>query len=218
MFTGLIQEIGVIKSAVRKGGLLRLTIEAPEVSQELAVNDSVSVSGVCLTVVQRRDARFEVEAVEETLRKTTLGKLSVGDRVNLEPCVRLADRLGGHLVQGHVDGVGRVTAVQYQQGSVLLSVQIPPALMKYVILHGSIAVDGVSLTVARLKGHQITISLIPHTLEKTTLSELKPGDSVNIEVDLIGKYVESLLPDLTAGTLDDERLQNLGFGSHDRES
>ncbi len=194
MFTGLIQEIGLVKRAVREKGVLRLAIEAPKVSRELRVNDSVAVSGVCLTVVALAVPLFEVEVVEETLRKTTLSGWQAGQRVNLEPCVRLSDRLGGHLVQGHVDAVARVAGIRYQQGGVLLTLKLPPPLMKYVIPRGSIAVDGVSLTVARLNDNQVAISLIPHTLEHTTLSDLKPGDAVNIEVDLVGKYVERLFP------------------------
>ncbi len=149
--------------------------------------------------------------MEETLRKSTLGGIKRDDTVNLELSLRFSDRMGGHLVQGHVDGVGEVTAVQPQRGGTLLSVKLPDRLMKYVISEGSIAIEGVSLTVARLKGNLVTISLIPHTLKKTTLSELQVGDRVNIEVDLIGKYVENLLSKPEESRLSEEWLQKMGY-------
>lgn len=193
MFTGLVEETGIVKTTSRRGMAVRFAISANEVAQDLAVDDSIAINGVCLTAVSVAGKMFEVEAVEETLRKTTLGQLMVGVRVNLERALRFSDRLGGHLMQGHVDGVGKVTAVQAQDGGTLLSVRLPQEKLKYVICEGSIAIDGVSLTVARLQGDVITISLIPHTLEKTILGELQVGSRVNVEVDLIGKYVESIL-------------------------
>lgn len=193
MFTGLVEEKGIVKSISCKRSALRLAIAAEDVPKELAVDDSVAVSGVCLTAISVSGNTFEVEAVEETLRKTTLGKLRTGSGVNLERALRFSDRLGGHLVQGHVDGVGTVTAVRPQDGGSLLSVRLPTEKLKYVIPEGSVAIDGVSLTVARFEGDVLTISLIPHTLKNTTLGQLQVGDNVNVEVDLIGKYVESIL-------------------------
>ncbi|RMF69959.1 MAG: riboflavin synthase [Calditrichaeota bacterium] len=211
MFTGLVEEVGRVTQASRRGGALRLTIAAEHVVQDLEVDDSIAVNGVCLTAVEVKGSSFLVEAVEETLRKTTLASLRTGSRVNLERSLTLADRLGGHFVQGHVDGVGRVTSLQKQKGGVLLNVRLPSYLMKYVISEGSIAIDGVSLTVARLAGDEITISLIPHTLELTTLGEVHPGQAVNIEVDVIGKYVESILTKSDAGKLTEAWMQRLGY-------
>lgn len=211
MFTGIIEEIGVVKDSQKRQGALVLSIAAQDVINELKVDDSIAIAGVCLTVTELHGSTFQVDAVEETLRKTTLGSIQRGDQVNLEPSLRLSDRMGGHLVQGHVDGVGYVVATQHQQGGKLLSIRLPHHLMKYVISEGSIAVDGVSLTVARLKNDEITLALIPHTLEKTTLSDLKVGDRVNVEVDLIGKYIESLMAKFEKGTLTDQNLQKMGY-------
>ena len=187
-----------------------MIIAAHAVFDDLAVDGSIAVSGVCLTVINLADASFQVEAVGETLRKTTLGTLRSGSKVNLERALRFSDRLGGHLVQGHVDGVGQIMDVQPQEGGRLIAVAISPRLSKYVISEGSIAIDGVSLTVARLREDTATISLIPHTLQKTTFGELKIGAKVNIEVDLIGKYIEKLLPH-SEPKFSEEWLQKMGF-------
>jgi len=211
MFTGLIEEIGTVEQLQKHRGTLRLTISAKESVKNLAIDDSISINGVCLTVVQFSKSSFQVEAVEETLGKTILGSLKTGSRVNLERSLRFSDRLGGHFVQGHVDAVGEVTAVRKQEGGILLSIKLPSHLLKYVISEGSIAVDGVSLTIARLKENEITISLIPHTLEKTTLASLKAEDGVNIEVDLIGKYVERILTRPNQSKISEEWLQEMGY-------
>ncbi|MFQ5636373.1 MAG: riboflavin synthase [bacterium] len=211
MFTGIIAEIGRVGDCFTRQGALQLTIAASEVADDLQVDDSISVSGVCLTVIERANGQFKVEAVSETLQKTKLGDVSKGSAVNLEPALRFSDRIGGHLVQGHVDGVGQVTGVQPQEGGRLLKIKIPECLLKYVISEGSIALDGVSLTVARLYENEITISLIPHTLQKTTLADLKVGNKVNIEVDLIGKYIESLMLKGKKDGLTFEKLQKMGY-------
>ncbi|MFQ6114032.1 MAG: riboflavin synthase [bacterium] len=211
MFTGIIEETGVVEDFRAQRGALLLTVSARDVLQDLKVDDSISVNGVCLTVIKISNSNFQVEAVEETLRKTTLGALQKGARVNLERSLRLSDRLGGHLVQGHVDGVGKVVAVQPQQGGRLLCVEVPKGLLKYIISEGSIAIEGVSLTVARLSDNIITISLIPHTLNRTTLGFLKVGDRVNIEVDLIGKYVERILIKPGESKISEEWLQKIGY-------
>lgn len=211
MFTGLIEEIGKIEQLQKHRGTLRLTIAAEETLKDLATDDSIAINGVCLTVVEFSKSNFQVEAVEETLSKTTLGSLKTGNQVNLERSLRFSDRMGGHFVQGHVDAVGEVTAVQTQDGGTLLSITLPSHLLKYVISEGSIAIDGVSLTIARLKDNEITISLIPHTLEKTTLVNLKAGDGVNIEVDLIGKYVERILTKPNQSKISEEWLHEMGY-------
>ena len=211
MFTGLIEEIGTIEQLQKNRGTLRFTISAKEVVKDLAVDDSVSINGVCLTVIQFSKSNFQVEAVEETLSKTTLGSSKTGSQVNLERSLRFSDRMGGHFVQGHVDAVGEVVAVKRQEGGVLLSIKLPSHLLKYVISEGSVAIDGVSLTIARLKENKITISLIPHTLEKTILANLKAGDGVNIEVDLIGKYVERILTRPNQSKISEEWLQEIGY-------
>ncbi|MFQ5864446.1 MAG: riboflavin synthase [bacterium] len=211
MFTGIIEETGIVEDVRERRAALRLTLSAHEVLPDMKVDDSIAVSGVCLTVINISNSAFQVEAVAETLRKTTLGALQKGAGVNLERSLRLSDRLSGHLVQGHVDGVGKVVGAQTQPGGRLLSVEVPKNLMRYVISEGSIAIDGVSLTVARLSENVITISLIPHTLNKTTLGHLKAGDKVNIEVDLIGKYVERMLSMPEQSKISEEWLQEIGY-------
>jgi riboflavin synthase len=193
MFTGIIETMGVVQSIRRDRGGLVVTIDAELIARDTAVGASLAVSGACLTVV-RHDARtVTVEIVEETLRRTTLDGLRVGDRVNLERPLRLSDRLSGHLVQGHVDGIGRVTSKESRGNSAWFTVAIPDALTPYLIEKGSIALDGISLTIAHLTGNLCAVAIIPHTAAVTTFGSKQVGDSVNIEVDLIGKYVEALL-------------------------
>jgi riboflavin synthase len=213
MFTGIIQEVGSIAAIERFGGGVRLSVRGPRVIRELAVNDSVAVDGVCQTVVGLDGEVFRVEAVEETLRKTTLGDLSAGKAVNLELPLRLNDRLGGHLVLGHVDGVGQMTSVVKQSSSWLVTVQFPPEFRRYVIPVGSIAVDGISLTVAKLEGNLLTVSVIPHTLENTTLGESRPGERVNLEFDLVGKYIEQMVTSGAGGGISAEKLAQWGYGA-----
>ncbi len=202
MFTGIIQECGTISSVQQMGGACRIGVKAPRTAADAAVNDSVCLNGACQTVVAVNRDVFTVEAVEETLRKTTLGTLRTNQRVNLELPLRLSDRLGGHLVQGHVDGVGKVIDIEKQASSWLVTVGLPAEFMRYVVPVGSIALDGVSLTVARVHENKITVSLIPHTLEVTTFSALERGQSLNVELDLVGKYIERLIQrkDETDGT------------------
>ncbi|MBL7074480.1 riboflavin synthase [candidate division KSB1 bacterium] len=193
MFTGLIEEIGLIKerSPIREG--FRFTIAAQKVLEDLKVGDSISVDGVCLTVTNLFGAGFQAEVVGETLRKTTLQYVYVGDRVNLERPVKLTDRLGGHWVQGHVDGIGRLVSVRAKGESLWIKIEIPSELMVYVVPQGSIAVDGVSLTIAGIESRLLGVFLVPHTLKATTLGLKKAGDRVNIETDVVGKYVQGFL-------------------------
>jgi riboflavin synthase len=193
MFTGIIQETGRLTALRRTSGGMTMTIDAPLSSPELAIGDSLAVSGVCLTVVQKSGTAVMVDVVEETLSKTTLGRRRQGDGVNLELSLRLNDRLGGHLVLGHVDCTGRVTGVTRQPEGRLITIAHPPEFARLLIPVGSIAVDGISLTVARLGEGEFTVAIIPHTLEMTTLAGVETGTEVNLEFDVIGKYVASFM-------------------------
>ena len=192
MFTGLIREIGTVESIERDDGGARISIAA-ELAGDLATGDSVSVSGVCLTATGLRAGGFDADVMNQSLDLTALGDLEAGARVNLEPAMRPADRLGGHIVQGHVDATGEVLDVREDGFAKRVRVTVPDGLERYVIEHGSIALDGVSLTVAGLDGPAIEVSLIPETLERTTLGEAAPGRRINVEVDLLARYVERLL-------------------------
>ena len=187
MFTGIIEERGRVEEARAE----RLVIDAGRVAADMRVGDSVAVNGVCLTVVARQGGTLRFDVSPETRARSSLGTLSLGDTVNLERPVSLSGRLGGHLVQGHVDGVGEIGVVDRNgDGGATLEVKVPEALRRYIVEKGSITVDGVSLTVAGLDPTGITIALIPHTLSVTTLGTVGPGDPVNLEVDVIAKYVE----------------------------
>jgi riboflavin synthase len=216
MFTGIIQDVGTV-SAVRKvGGGIRISLLAPQSARALKVDDSISVNGVCQTVIQKRGTVFTVEAVEETLSKTTLGSLTVSTRVNLELPVRLQDRLGGHLVQGHVDCVGTIGNVEKKASSWLITVRFPEAFDRYVIPVGSIAIDGISLTIASATPGTLTVSIIPHTLEKTTLASARARGKVNLEFDLLGKYIEKMMRGEKAGKaqtsdITEEKMRSWGY-------
>lgn len=192
MFTGLIEEGGRVAEIRPSDGGARLVVSAALVLDGLEVGDSVAVNGTCLTAVEVAPGGFAVDCVAETLRRTSLGALGPGDRVNLERPLRIGDRLDGHLVQGHVDGVGTVRAATPEGGSTVLEVSAPPDLLRYVVEKGSIAVDGVSLTVAGRLPDAFTVALIPHTMAVTTLGPQALGRPVNLEVDVVAKYVESL--------------------------
>ncbi len=193
MFTGIVRELGRVESFDGDDAGARLRVRAPETAAAEGTGDSIAVNGVCLTVMGSAAGVLSFDAVPETLARTTLGRLRPGDRVNVEPALRAGDPLGGHFVQGHVDGIGRVRAAAPEGDGVRLEVEAAPELLRYCVEKGSIGVDGVSLTVASLGDEALTIALIPHTLAATTLGGLGPGDEVNLEVDLLGKYVERLL-------------------------
>jgi riboflavin synthase len=193
MFTGLVESLGEVKDVRADGDGRHLVVAAP-LAAALAIGESVAVNGACLTVVTRAGETFHVQAGPETLRRTNLGDLRPGDRVNLERSLRLSDRLGGHLVQGHVDGVGAVAARERQGDWETIWFSCPPPLARQMVPKGSIAVDGVSLTVVEVDDERFTVSLIPETLGRTTLGSRRPGDRVNLEVDVLAKYVERLLP------------------------
>ncbi|TAK55828.1 MAG: riboflavin synthase [Bacteroidetes bacterium] len=193
MFTGIIEEIGTIVGMKQLGGGVRFRVSAPMYSPELKVNDSVSINGACHTVVWRTEREFEVDSVEETLKKTNLGRLQTGSKVNLELPMRLNERLGGHLVLGHVDSTGNITAIEKRENSIMYSIEVSKEFARYLIPVGSIAVDGVSLTIAEVKEHIARVSIIPHTSENTIFNRYEVGSVVNIEFDLIGKYIERMI-------------------------
>jgi len=193
VFTGLVREVGTVLSRVGSDGGLRVTIAAPLTAPSAEPGDSIAVDGVCLTVVARDETTLTFEAVPETLARTTLAGVERGARVNLEPALRVGDQLGGHLVQGHVDGVGAVRSVEPEGDGRRLWVNASPELSRYLAVKGSVAVDGTSLTVASLDEAGFAVALVPHTLAATTLGALGAGDAVNLEVDVLAKYVERLM-------------------------
>ena len=194
MFTGIIQALGQIRGMQPQSGDLRLTVAAGNLDlSDVQLGDSIAVSGACLTVVEVQRDAFAVDVSRETLDKTILGRLQVGSPVNLEKALRLADRLGGHLVAGHVDGVGQVREVSASGRSQVFAIAAPPDLLRYVAAKGSVCVDGISLTVNALRGDLFMLNLIPHTLAQTTAAQWRPGQSVNLEVDLIARYLERLV-------------------------
>jgi len=194
MFTGIVREVGSVASLEGNGDGARLEVDAPLTAPTVTVGDSVAINGVCLTAVAAGDGRLAFDAVAETLRRSSLARLEPGAHVNVEPALRAGDPLGGHYVQGHVDGVGRVRSVEPDGDGVRVTVDAPPEILRYVVEKGSIAVEGTSLTVAALDGRGFTVALVPYTLSATTLGELEPGDPVNLEADVLAKYVERLLP------------------------
>jgi riboflavin synthase len=191
VFTGLVAGTGTVESLERDGAGVRLRVRS-ELAGELGPGDSVAVNGVCLTAVEPDGTGFSADVMEETLRRSSLGPLGTGDAVNLELPLRAGDRLGGHIVEGHVDGTGEVDSVREEGRSRVVRIAAPAELLRYVVEKGSIAVDGVSLTVSAVDGDAFEVSLIPETLERTTLGAAAPGRTVNLEVDVLAKYVEKL--------------------------
>jgi riboflavin synthase len=194
MFTGIIVATGAVTSIAETGGDLELGIEAAGLDfGRIAIGDSISVQGVCLTVTRMREATFYADVSRETMAKTTLGTLRPGSRVNLEPSLRAGDALGGHLVSGHVDAVGTLRTIVQDGRSWRLEFELPPMLMRFVASKGSICVDGVSLTVNQVGGRRFDVNIIPHTHQMTTLGERQVDDGVNIEIDVIARYLERLM-------------------------
>ncbi|HSF60063.1 MAG TPA: riboflavin synthase [Gaiellaceae bacterium] len=193
MFTGIVRELGTIVSADEHGGARALVVRAPGIAASASTGDSVSINGCCLTVESVAGERLAFHAVAETVGRTTLGQVRAEDRVNVEPAVRAGDPLGGHYVQGHVDGIGRVQSVEAEGEGLRVFVEAPDDVLRYCVEKGSVTVDGVSLTVAELADDAFAVALVPHTLEVTTLSELAPGREVNLEADVLAKYVERVV-------------------------
>lgn len=193
MFTGIVREVGRVASLSGGEQGLRLEIEAPVTAPSIEIGGSVAINGICLTAESVEASRLVFHAVPETLSRTTLGSLTTGSPVNLEPALRAGDAMGGHIVQGHVDGVGRVQSVEAEGEGLRVIVEAPDDILRYCVEKGSIAVEGVSLTVAELHPDSFGLALIPHTLSETTLADLAPGLAVNLEVDVLAKYVERLV-------------------------
>jgi riboflavin synthase len=211
MFTGIIEEMGSVKALRREAGTARLTISASKVLGSTALGDSICVNGVCLTVVDMGRSEFSADVANETLKVTDLGELQSGQKVNLERALQLSARIGGHLVTGHVDAVGRIREKRSEGNSWRVFIEAPETALRYIIKKGSVAVDGISLTVADVDITGFSIAMIPHTAKLTTLGFKSAGDSVNLETDIIGKYVERLLSGRVEGGLNLEFLKGHGF-------
>lgn len=213
MFTGLVAELGTVQNLTRQGQSYHLTVTADKVLAGLKIGDSIAVNGACLTVVQLGGGSFTADVMPETVRLTNIGLLHSGDRVNLERTLRLCDGLDGHIVTGHVEGLGTITSRQPDGIATLVTISAEPRLLKYILPKGSVAIDGISLTVTQLTGGSFAVSLIPHTLRETTLGFKQIGDKVNLETDIIGKYVERMLSfkDKAEDKLDKNILFENGF-------
>ncbi|MHB1844107.1 MAG: riboflavin synthase [Deltaproteobacteria bacterium] len=210
MFTGLIQDVGTVVAA-RGSAPLRLTVETALRAEEFALGESVALDGVCLTVIERGPGQFSVEASKETLERSTLSKTSVGQQVHLERALAVGERLGGHLVLGHVDGVGQVVSARDEASGRFVEIEAPPAVSPYLLEKGSIAVDGVSLTINGFSEARFSLFLIPETLRRTRLSARGVGARVNLEADVIGKYVSRLLGARSVAQVDEALLRRAGF-------
>ncbi len=193
MFTGLVEEKGKLLNKTATGEGYQLTLHAKKIMDDLDIGSSVSVNGVCLTVVKKTADSFSVDTIEETLKKTNLGNLNEGDKVNLERPLKAEARLGGHFVLGHVDITGKITEISELSNSHFVTIEFPPEFKHYLVYVGSVAIDGVSMTVARLESNQFSVGVIPHTWEETIFSSKEAGDTVNLEFDVLGKYVERIM-------------------------
>ena len=214
MFTGIIEEVGKIARIKHQDGKRRLTVSAPRLAKELHQGDSIAVSGVCLTAVEVAHKSFGADLAEETWNRTSFSRIKEGTLVNLELPMRVDGRLGGHLVQGHVDGTGKFLGLDRipDADDYWLRIEIPPELERYVIFKGSLSIEGISLTVAKIERNEVTVAIIPHTAEMTNLTSLKPGDPVNLEVDMIAKYVEKMMHGESVNSpITLERLVRQGF-------
>jgi len=193
MFTGLVEEKGKLNQKIKTGDGYQLVIESVKIIEDLGIGSSISVNGCCLTVVKKDGNTFSVDTIEETLKKTNLGSLEVGDKVNLERPLKADARLGGHFVLGHVDTKGQVVEIKELSNSHLITIAYPEDFKKYLIIVGSVSIDGVSMTVAQLEGNTFSVGVIPFTWQETIFSSKKAGDTVNLEFDVLGKYVERIL-------------------------
>lgn len=215
MFTGLVAELGTVQLLRREGSSYHLTVSAAKVMHNLKIGDSVAVNGACLTVVNINDQQFTADVMPETVRLTNIGSLQAGDKVNLERTLRLCDGLDGHIVSGHVEGLGTITGKKPEGIAVAVRIDTEARLLKYIIPKGSIAIDGISLTVTKVDECGFSVAIIPHTAKETTLGFKNVGDKVNLETDIIGKYVEKMLSlgdnKQTAAVLNKNMLMENGF-------
>lgn len=219
MFTGIIEDLGKVQSIQKGSHSAKLRIASALIVSDVKVGDSIAVNGICLTVTSYDSAGFVVDVMPETLKRTNLGELKPGQEVNLERALRLSDRLGGHLVSGHIDGVGTLSKCEKQDIAVILEITYPRELGKYLVAKGSVAIDGTSLTVVDVRPDSFTVSLIPHTRGITTLGRRQPGDTVNLEMDVVAKYLEKLIsfrgenqsPAQTSGGVNIKLLAENGF-------
>lgn len=193
MFTGLIEEVGEITSVTRKGNSAQITVKAGKILKDTKLGDSISTNGVCLTVTEKTSNTFTVDVMPETMNRSNLKNFKYGSKVNLERALRVGDRLDGHMVSGHVDGLGKIANYLKEDNAVWITVEADKSLLKYIIEKGSIAIDGTSLTVAYVDDRSFKVSIIPHTGEATTLLDKKIGDEVNLECDMVGKYIEKFM-------------------------
>lgn len=215
MFTGLVDEVGIIQAIIKSTKSARITIKAKKVLEEVKLGDSISTNGVCLTVTDFSTNHFTVDVMAETMRRSNLKNLSSGDEVNLERALRVGDRLGGHMVSGHIDGIGVIAKYENEDNAVWITISTSPEILRYIVEKGSIAIDGVSLTVAYVDDSIFKVSIIPHTRDATTLLRKKTGDMVNLECDMVGKYIEKLIfvkeePEIKKG-IDLDFLSKNGF-------
>jgi len=214
MFTGIVEGTGTVKRVERRGGGLRLWVDASFDISDLNIGDSISLNGCCLTVVERDGRMFSADVSDETLKSTTISTLKEGSYVNLERALAINGRLGGHIVLGHVDGIGKVVEVKRDGETLLLKVEIPKELSRYVVKKGSIALDGISLTINEISSNILSFKIIPHTLKNTTLAKKRDGDLLNLEVDILGKYVEKLMAGgetMPSSHITEELLKEYGF-------
>lgn len=217
MFTGLVEELGKVKGIVHGANSVKLTITAKLVIEDMKIGDSIAVNGTCLTVVAFADTWFTADVMPETVKSTVLASFTMGDIVNLERTMRVGDRFGGHIVSGHVDGVGIITQKEKNDNAIIVKIKADTAVMRYIVKKGSITIDGISLTVVEYEQDWFTVSLIPHSAAMTTLGFKKVGQQVNLEADVIGKYVEKLLglqssqPENKNSSLNKNFLQQHGF-------
>ncbi len=216
MFTGLVEEIGVVQSVLKGTKSAKIVVKANEVLDGIKLGDSISTNGVCLTVTDFKSNTFSVDVMAETMRRSSLKNLASGDKVNLERALRLGDRLGGHLVSGHIDGTGVISSFDREDNAYWITIQTRADLLKYIVHKGSVAIDGVSLTVAYVDERVFKVSIIPHTKDVTTLLDKSIGDEVNLECDMVGKYIEKLMnfnqkADDSKSNIDMEFLKKHGF-------
>lgn len=218
MFTGIVEEIGELLAVKKNAQSMVLTIRAKEILDNVKIGDSIAVNGVCLTVTALEGNLFKADVMHETMNRSSLGKLKIGSRVNLERAMRADGRFGGHMVAGHIDGIGTITDIRKDDNAVWYTIAAAPQILRYIIEKGSIAIDGISLTVARVAKEDFSVSIIPHTLQQTTLAERRCRDIVNLENDMVGKYIEKFLldevqdkPQKNAGHIDKNFLLKNGF-------